>query len=276
MTTQPDQDKGKITAYCHNTTNEVAARLTDVVGKMQAVNNTTIKNTKKARMMINQDIKRWFDNNARGSKPSAESKLRRLSLFCQNHQMTPMQVAELGIKDVKTITDLLVDHVIIMEEKGYAPRYILAILKAVKSWLRHFDVYVQRKIQVINAHMTPTLENERVPNAVEMTEIFNSASQRDVIIISLMAKSGLRPEVIGNHDGTDGLKMKDLPDIAIQGGVAICTQKPMRIIVRAELSKTRHQYFTLATTVATCRILSYLNERLSRGEAPRKYTSNIS
>ncbi|MDI1495684.1 MAG: hypothetical protein K8823_992 [Cenarchaeum symbiont of Oopsacas minuta] len=92
------------------------------------------------------------------------------------------------------------------------------------------------------------MENERVPNAAEMTEIFNSATPRDAIIISLMAKSGLRPEVIGNHNGTDRLKIKDLSDIAIQGGVAICTQKPIRIIVRAELSKTRHQYFTLATT----------------------------
>ena len=47
--------------------------------------------------------------------------------------------------------------------------------------------------------------------------------------------------------GTDGLKMKDLPDVAIQGGVAICTNSPMRITVRAEISKARHQYFTFAT-----------------------------
>ena len=33
--------------------------------------------------------------------------------------------------------------------------------------------------------------------------------------------------------------MKDLSDIAIQGGVAICTKRSMKIIVRVELSKTR-------------------------------------
>ena len=260
-----DQNKGKITHWCYNTTNEVTARLTDIGKNMHRSVNTT-KKTKKASMLANLDIKRWYDNTARGSRITAETRLRRLHMFCKMHQMTPMQVADLGIRDLKIVTDLLVDHVTIMEEKGYAPGYTEGIITAVKSWLRHFDVYVQRRIRISNSHLTPTLENERVPNEQEMTEIYNNASQRDAVIISLMAKSGLRPEVIGNDIGTDGLRMKDLPDVAIQGGVAICTKKPMRIVVRVELSKTRHQYFTLATTAATCRILSYLNERLARGE----------
>ena len=41
----------------------------------------------------------------------------------------------------------------------------------------------------------------------------------------------------------------------------------MRIIVRAEISKTRHQYFTYATKNSTARIVSYLNERLAKGES---------
>ena len=161
--------------------------------------------------------------------------------------MMPMQIAELGMKDIKTMTDLLVDHVSIMEEKKYSPGYIDGIIKAVKSWLRHFDVYVQRKIWVSNSHLKPTLQNERVPNASELTEIFNMAPLRESVMISLIVKSGLRLEVLGNDNGTDGLKMKDLPDVAIQGGVAICTNSPMRITVRAEISKARHQYFTFAT-----------------------------
>ena len=69
-----------------------------------------------------------------------------------------MQIAELGMKDIKTMTDLLVDHVSIMEEKKYSPGYIDGIIKAVKSWLRHFDVYVQRKIRVSNSHLKTTLQ----------------------------------------------------------------------------------------------------------------------
>ena len=55
-----------------------------------------------------------------------------------------------------------------------------------------------------------------------MTEIFNMVPREDVMIF-LITKSELRLEVLGNDNGTDGLKMKDLPDMAIQCGVAICT-----------------------------------------------------
>ena len=263
-----DLDKGKITHWCYTTTNEVAERLTDVGKNMRvSINNPqTTKKTRKNSMLANLDIKRWYDNTARGSRNTAEVRLRRLDRFCQLHQITPMELVELGRRDLKTITDLLEDHVSMMEEKGYAPAYIEGLLKSVKSWLRHFDVIIQRRIRITNAHLTPTLENERVPNEQELTEIFNKASQRDAVIISLMAKSGLRPEVLGNDNGTEGLKMKDLPDVIIQGGIARCISKPMRIMVRTELSKARHQYFTFATSASTEILLSYLNERLANGE----------
>ena len=76
------------------------------------------------------------------------------------HDMTPMQLADLGIKDVKTFTDLLEDHVIMMDDKKYAPRYVSGQIKAAKSWIRHLDVQVQRKIRISNIHIKLTLVNE--------------------------------------------------------------------------------------------------------------------
>ena len=67
--------------------------------------------------------------------------------------------------------------------------------------------------------------------------------RRETAIILLMAKSGLRPEVIGNHDGTDGLRMRDIPDLIIQEGVVRCTRTPNRIVLRREFSKVGRQYF---------------------------------
>ena len=89
---------------------------------------------------------------------------------------------------------------------------------------------------------------------------------RESVIISLMAKSGLRPGVIGNHMGTDGLQIRDLPDIAIHNKIAECIRTPNRIIVRRELSKAGHQYFTFSTKSATRNLISYLNRRLAHGE----------
>lgn len=234
--------------------------------------NTTITTANKRRenkvrkLLANPDIKRWYDNIARGSPITAECRARRLVSFCEGHNMTPMELAELGIKDLRAVTDLLHDHITWMEQKHYAPQYIEATMTALKSWLRHFDVQLVRRLKITNVDSTPTLENERVPNGTEMDEILSRAPLREGVVISLMAKAGLRPEVLGNHDGTDGLMIKDLPDLEIVNGVTRFRQSPAKVIVRRSLSKARHQYFTFLTDGGAKRILVYLNDRIAKGE----------
>ncbi len=222
---------------------------------------------KKRKLLANPDVKRWFDNVSRGSPLTAETRLRRLSHFCEIHEMTPMQIIELAMKDLVTATNLLQDHITWMEERNHSPGYIRSTITALKSWLMHFDIEIRRKLKIANADSTPTLENERVPDGTELSEIFSRAALREAVSISLMAKAGLRPEVLGNHNGTDGLMMKDLPDIVIQQGVAKCLYSPVRIIVRKTLSKAKHQYFTYLTSLGAKRLLAYLNDRLAKGEA---------
>jgi len=260
--------KDQIGVQHTDTKDEVAERLTDMGNKKLLTTNYTAKQkqSRKERMLNNSDVKRWFDNLSRGSPITAEVRLRRLDKFCELHDMTPIQLSELGMKDLRTVTDLIADHISWMEEKKYSPGYVEDVVKAVKSWLRHFDVEIKRKLKVANPDYTPTLQNERVPNAEEMSEIFSRATLRASVTISLIAKSGLRPEVIGNHDGTDGLRMKDLPDIVIHQGTVKCISTPNKIIVRRELSKARHQYFTFLTSSATKKLVAYLNDRLASGE----------
>ncbi len=207
--------KSEIKENHNQTKDEVAERLTDMGKNKLSTKKDTAKlqTSKKQRMLRNPEIKRWYDNLARGSLITADVRLRRLDRFCQIHQMTPMELAELGMKDLRTATNLLEDHITWMEDKCYAPGYTSGFVKTIKSWLAHFDVEIKRKIKIKNPNQTPTLQNERVPNAQEVSEIFARASLRSSVMISLMAKSGLRPEVMGNHDGTDGLRMDDLPDI---------------------------------------------------------------
>jgi hypothetical protein len=100
-----------------------------------------------------------------------------------------------------------------------------------------------------------------------MSEIYSRAGLRESAVISLMAKSGLRPQVMGNHDGTDGLRMRDLPDLVIHEGKAKCVRTPARIIVRKELSKTNNSYLTFSTKSAIRHVVAYLNDRLVRGES---------
>lgn len=225
----------------------------------------TFKRTKKAQLLAIPDVKRWHDNLARGSKLTAEMRLRRLSRFCEVHKTTPMELVELA-KDLRAITDLIQDHITWMEEQHKAPGYIESVVTAIKSWLSHFDIEIRRRIKINGADSTPTLEDEKVPEAKEMTEIFDRASLRTAVEISLIAKAGLRPQALGNHDGTDGLVLGDIPDIVIEDGNARCVSILPQIVVRSTLSKARHQYFTFLTEGGTRKLLAYLNDRLARGE----------
>ncbi len=222
--------------------------------------------TKKSKLLSNQDVQRWYDNLMRGSPLTAEGRLRKLGRFCEMHKMTPSQLADLAVNDLRTATDLLEDHITMMESNNYSPGYIEDHINTVKSWFRHFDVVVKRRIRIASAGFSPTLQNERVPDAHEMTDIYSNAGLRESVLISLMAKSGMRPGVIGNHRGTDGLQMRDLPDISILHGTVKCIRTPNRIIVRRELSKAGHQYFTFSTCQATEQLVTYLNDRLASGE----------
>ena len=256
----------KIQGACRTSNSEVAERLTDMGNNTRTKTTKTAKISRKDKMLTNPEIKRWYDNLARGSEITAEVRLRRLDMFCRVHEMTAMELADLGMRDVRTATNLLEDHITWMEDKGYAPGYISGFVKTFKSWMSHFDVEIRRRVKIKNPNHTPTLRNERVPDAHEMTELFARAPLRSAAIISLMAKSGLRPEVMGNHDGTDGLRMRDLPDVVIHQGVSKCIATPNRITVRGELSKAKHQYFTLLTASGTEKLLAYLNDRLAYGE----------
>jgi len=254
-----DEDRNKVTR------SDVGNILTynKTIQKTQTIRK---RQSKKARLLADQDIKRWYNNVARGSPNTAEVNLRRLSKFCEDHQITPMQLAKLGIKDIRTVTDLLQDHISWMENQGRAPQYIKGTITAVKSWLHHFDVFIKRRIKIANVDSTPTLEKERVPIGEELVELFSRANLRAGAIMSLVAKAGLRPEVLGNYNATDGLMIKDLPELVIKEGLATFTTKPPRIVVRKTLSKTDHEYFTFLTDVGAKRLLAYLNERLVSGE----------
>lgn len=224
------------------------------------------KPTKKDNLLANRDIKRWYDNLARSSLVTAEVRLRKLGKFCENNKITPVELVELGQKNPRTVADLLEDTITTMEKSGNAPQYIKSIITAVKSWLEHHDIEIRRRLKISNPDATPTLEMERVPNATELTELFDRASLRSGAIMSLIGKAGLRPEVVGNFDASDGLMIKDLPELEISNGAARFHKIPAKIMVRNTLSKADHRYFTFITEAGTKKLVAYLNRRFDEGE----------
>ncbi|MGI0064889.1 MAG: hypothetical protein ACREAL_08490, partial [Nitrosopumilaceae archaeon] len=212
-------------------------------------------------------MKRWYDNIARGSDVTADVRLRRLGVYCENTNITPVKFAGIGIQDVRKVEGLLLDYVSFLEKKGYAPSYIEDILKALRSWLTFNYVRLVRKIKIKNADIPVTLENEEIPSKTKLREVLNSAPAMERVSISLMSLAGVRPGVLGNYHGIDGLKISDIKDLEIQqNGDVSFTKTPAKVVVRSALSKAGHQYFTFLPKIGCEYLQGYLRERIANGE----------
>ena len=221
------------------------------------------KKQRYADLLKNPDIRRWFDNVARGSVATAEVYLRRLGAFCDQRGIQPSDLPKMA---EGALYDLMLDFVGAEEKKNRAGSYIASTLKAVRSWLVHHGVKMTRRIKVKGADQTPSLANERVPTAEELRQIFLAATPRDRVSCVLMAHSGLRPEVMGNFLGTDGLRVRDFPELQIKGKKVKFNLIPTLIVVRPELSKTRHQYLSYLGEEGCEFLKAYLEDRLRAGE----------
>ena len=221
------------------------------------------RRAKYAFLLEDVDVRRWYRNVARGSQVTADVYLRRLGAFCSHFGLTPKRLVSL---DRDEIYNLLLDYVSDLEESGRAGSYIESALKAVKSWLAHNDLEVKRKIKIRGARDTPTLRDERTPTPEELRRIFLSGDKKARTACVLMAHSGLRPVTLGNYRGTDGLRVRDFPEMRIEEDTVEFERIPTMVVVRPELSKGGHQYFTFLSEEGCEYLKDYLEERMRKGE----------
>jgi integrase len=214
-------------------------------------------------LLNDKAIRRWRDNVARGSVITAEVYLRRLGHFCKDLEIVPGKLLEMSEDE---LYDLLLDTVSNMEGKGYAGGYIHSTVKAIKSWLVHNRKEVRGRIKIRGAQDTPTLKDERVPLKNELKRIFLAGDEKSRAACVLMAHGGLRPETIGHYHGNDGLTLRDLPELCIENREVTFLKVPTMVIVRRELSKAGHQYFTFLGQEACDYLRDYLEGRLREEE----------
>lgn len=225
-----------------------------------------IRDTKKYKLLENPDIKRWHDNLARGSEQTADVALRRLSLFCEQHNTDPISLVQRGKENKKWIEDLLFDHTTMMEKAGSAPGYIVGVLKHVKNWLAFNDIEVKKRVKIQGANEAVTLADERVPTQAELKELYARGDLRSHAATALVSQAGIRLEVLGNYSATDGLSIGDLPELVIENGLVNFRATPALVVIRPSLNKSRHKYFTFLSTEGCTIVKAYLDDRLKRGE----------
>jgi integrase len=218
-----------------------------------------------AELLNNTQVKRWFENIARGSIATAEVYLRRLGNFCENYKISPQEMLKLNQEQLYT---LLLDVVSDLERKGKAGSYIASVIKAIKSWLSFNGIEIKRKIKIKGAQDTPRLREERVPTQEELKKIFLAADLKSKVCCVLVAHAGLRIECLGNYKGEDGLRIKDFPELKIdeKEGKVEFEKIPTLIRIRRELSKAGHQYFTFLSQEGCEYLKEYLESRMRKGE----------
>ena len=214
-------------------------------------------------LLDDPDVKRWHENVARGSRVTADVYLRRLGSFCKERGLAPRDFISMSEKNLR---DLLMDLVSRAEKEGYAGSYIESTVKALKSWFAHNDKELRGKIKIKGARDTPTLADERVPTQEELKRIFLSADKKARVACALIAHGGLRSGVFSNYSGDDGLKIRDLPEMALHGKKVEFAHVPARVIVRKNLSKAGHQYFTFLSEEGCEYLKGWLEERIEQGE----------
>jgi len=219
-----------------------------------------------AHLLDDPNFRRWFENLAAGSEVTAFERARVLYRFLKMTGLTHQELVEMAKRDVREVEDLLMDFVAKLRREGKAPGYIENYLKAVRSWLEFNGIRLVRKIKVGNRNLRPTVEEERVPSKDELRRILSYASDRARVAIALMAFAGLRPETLGNMRGTDGLKVKDFPEMEIKDGSVEFKRIPTMIVIRPELSKAGHKYFTFLCEEGCEYLKAYLEKRMAMGE----------
>ncbi|MEM3765492.1 MAG: site-specific integrase [Candidatus Bathyarchaeia archaeon] len=219
---------------------------------------------KYAHLLNDADVKRWFENLAAKSIVTATVYLRTLGFYCELNKTDPKAI--LKVAGTKAFRDDFTDFIRRMEREGKAGSYLSRFKKVLNSWLSYNGVNVKLKVNIRGESDTPTIANERVPGKGELDRILRMATPRGRVSIALMAFSGLRPESIGNYDGSDGLKLGDLVEAEIHPDGIEFPKVPSMLVVRKSLSKARHQYFTFIPQQTVTYIEEYLEERIKQGE----------
>ena len=213
-------------------------------------------------LLEDEDISRWHANVARGSQVTADVYLRRLGNFCGRFNVTPKSLVSMG-EDERY--NLMLDVISSLEE-DYTGSYILSIVKAIKSWLGHNKIEIKRKLRIRGSQDTPSLRDERVPTNEELRKIFLSGDKKTRTASVLVAHTGVRLKTIGNYQGDDGLRVRDLPEMRVEDGAVEFEAVPTLVVVRRELSKAGHQYLTFLGEEGCDYVKDYFETRMRDGE----------
>jgi integrase len=205
-------------------------------------------------------VRKWESNLREGATSTAEVFVKRLRAVCALLGRTPAQLARLSHDELQ---DLFIGFRESETKRGSTPPYIAHELTVLRSFLKFAGAPVPTGIKVKGSdrpHEEDALSREEVRRALAV------ATPRERLAIAVMSQAGVRPEVLGSYDGSDGLRVRDLPDLTIKGGRASFGCIPAVVMVRSDLSKADHHYVTFLGTGGASAVADSITSRIASGE----------
>ena len=226
--------------------------------------------TRHRKLLENKRVERWYENLKARSQVTSDIYLRNFGLWLEYLNQDPESIISFARDNFEEFKGAVSDKIRELEKKGTMGASISTGIKPMISYLKFYNVSVKLGINIRNENRNLNAEKEVIPERSDLAKILRIATLRERVSISLMAFSGLRPEVLGNINGTDGLVIGDIPDLTIPDGKINFEHVPVQLNVRPELSKIRNAYFTFLGPEGSQYLKEYLESRIASGERLKK------
>jgi hypothetical protein len=208
-----------------------------------------------------KDLERWYNNLRRGSETTANEQVRVLVRYLEHFKMAPSELISKAKADRKAVEDQLDDFITEMTDQGRKSEYLRNYVKVIRSYLNYHDIALIRKIKFSKSSWEPT--DDKVPTQDELRKLIMASPLRAQTTEIFIAHTGVRPQVLGNHNGNNGLRLKHILDLEVENNKVSFKNMPALVTIPAELSKTSMKYHTFLSTEG-CEILkTYLEGRVA-------------
>ena len=112
-------------------------------------------------LLLDEDVRRWFENLRAKSVLTATVALRNLGHYCELTQTNPKEILKKAQAYEKDFRYEFTDFVRKMEKEGKAGSYIARFKKVILSWLKFNGISLQLTVNISGENETPTIVNER-------------------------------------------------------------------------------------------------------------------
>lgn len=218
------------------------------------------------RCMVDSRFKRWFDTLSLKNEDTAMEYARRAVRAARVVGLDPISYVAVHAEDPDRFDDVTQDIANEMVRQQKAMATIRNHLSALSTWARWCRCKPGRDVVIGRAPCSPVASKQRIPMRSMLRRVLAHLDARTRVCLAFRAFAGIRPGILGNTHGTNGLRLRDIKGLSIEDGHAEATDTVLKINVPAELSKNRRAFFSFLGPEGVEYLMAYLHKRAAQGE----------